>query len=85
METLKNVTNKTQKQQAFKELQIDGKVINDKAILAHEFNTYFICSVHELALNFKSVSLINKVQDELSKSFCIKEIEENKMIEIVKK
>ena len=48
---LNNLTNKTQKQQTIKELQIDGKVIDDKGSLAYEFNTYFISSVDELAQN----------------------------------
>ncbi len=70
-----------------KELYLNGKVINDKVTLADEFNTYFIQSVDELAQSFKLTALENSVEVEAIHSltsFCIKEIDENKITEIIK-
>ena len=59
--------------------------ITDKATMAHEFNMYFIQSAEELTQNFDAPTIINKTEVEPSDSFCIKEVNEAKIAEIIKK
>lgn len=56
---LNNLTNKTIKQKGIKELTVDGKNIDDSAIMANTFNCHFIQSVEELTKDFTPVEHVN--------------------------
>ncbi len=64
---------------------MNGITITDKATMAHEFNMYFIKSVQELTQNFDCpTTVIDSEAVDISNLFCIKEVNEAKILEVIK-
>ena len=83
---LNKLTNKEPKHDRIKELMINGQPSTDAALIACEFNNFFIDSVEELAKTFGPtiVTSSDKVED-LPNSFFIREVDESKIEKILQK
>lgn len=81
---LNNLTNKPNKQ-GIKELNINGKNINNNAVMANELNSYFVQSVEELIKDFESKDFNNTTGVTSVDSFHITEVPETNILEIINK
>lgn len=83
---LNNLTNKTSKSIGIREVSVDGKIINNNAAMANNFNSYFVQSVEDLTKD--CVTTKPPTCSSLSASadcFFIKTTDESKVAQIIAK
>ena len=73
---LNNLTNKPNKYKGIKELTINGKNINNNAIMANELNLYFVQSVEALTKDFEPIDFNYPTGVNSVDSFYITEVPE---------
>ncbi len=82
---LNKLTNKEVKHNILKELKVGGQPTTDSALIANEHNNFFIQSAEDLAQNFEHVTLNTIEMKDSPNSFYIREVDETKVREILKK
>ena len=80
------MTNKTTKHKGIRGLTIDGKNLNDAAVMANEFNSYFVQSVEDLCKDFSTTENLNCSAPSASADcFYIQTVDETKVTSIIAK